>query len=251
MLGALLVDVELASTRRIEADHCGTCTRCLDACPTDAFDGPYQLDARRCISYWTIEHKGPIPDAIADRLDGWVFGCDVCQDVCPWNRKAPPGREPALDAQPGLDQPRPDRLARRATRPTFARSLKGTALARAKRSGLLRNAALILGDAAGGRGRPGAGRPARRRRPGRPRRRRPGRSGGSARPRRSAALRRASDDADPEARAAIARAIERIDVGPGSVDRDVRSGRDRVAVVGAWASAVGRGRRCDRRPGCR
>ena len=91
-LGALLR--RLASwppTRLMSANHCGTCTRCLDACPTDAFAGPYELDARRCISYWTIEHKGPIADEFADRLDGWVFGCDVCQDVCPWNRKAPAG----------------------------------------------------------------------------------------------------------------------------------------------------------------
>ena len=97
------------------ADHCGTCTRCLDACPTDAFAGPYQLDARRCISYWTIEHKGPIPEEFADRLDDWAFGCDVCQDVCPWNRKAPEGRQPELEPRPEWVDP--DLIAWLARRP--------------------------------------------------------------------------------------------------------------------------------------
>ena len=188
VLGSLLVDLELAYDAPFEADHCGTCTRCLDACPTDAFDGPYQLDARRCISYWTIEHKGPIPDEAAERLGGWAFGCDVCQDVCPWNRKAPPGREPALDAEARVDQPRPDRLARRATRPRSRRAIKGTALARSKRSGLLRNAALILGTRRVAEAVPaligGSATPTRS--SGAPR---PGPWAGSARPRPSEALR--------------------------------------------------------------
>jgi epoxyqueuosine reductase len=144
VLGSLLVDIELAYDLPHETNYCGTCTRCLDACPTDAFDGPYQLDPRRCISYWTIEHKGPIPDREAENLGDWAFGCDVCQDVCPWNRKAPGGREPGLDASPGRTNPDLiEWLAEDAA--SFAKSLKGTALARSKRSGLLRNAALILG----------------------------------------------------------------------------------------------------------
>ena len=144
VLGALLVDVELHYDAPHQNDHCGTCTRCLDACPTDAFDGPYQLDARRCLSYWTIEHKGPIPDAVAGSMDAWIFGCDICQDVCPWNRKASGGREPALAPRSGWVQP--DLVEWLASDPAaFAKSLKGTALSRAKRSGLLRNAALILG----------------------------------------------------------------------------------------------------------
>jgi epoxyqueuosine reductase len=144
LLGALLVDVELVADEPHRTSHCGTCTRCLDACPTDAFAAPYVLDARRCISYWTIEHKGLIDPEFADRLDGWVFGCDVCQDVCPWNRKAPAGREPAL--QPSDEWSNPDLIAWLARDPAeFSRVLKGTALSRSKRSGLLRNAALILG----------------------------------------------------------------------------------------------------------
>ena len=98
-LGALLVDAELAYDPPHETDHCGSCTRCLDACPTQAFPGPYQLDARRCISYWTIEHRGMLADSESAELHDWVFGCDVCQDVCPWNRKAPPGRLTEFDAR--------------------------------------------------------------------------------------------------------------------------------------------------------
>jgi len=144
LLGALIVDVELEPDAPHASGHCGTCTRCLDACPTGAFPEPYRLDAGKCISYWTIEHKGSIDEAYADRLDGWVFGCDVCQDVCPWNRKAPDGRTAELDPRPGLSDP--DLIAWLDRDPAeFSRSLKGTALARAKRAGLLRNAALILG----------------------------------------------------------------------------------------------------------
>jgi epoxyqueuosine reductase len=144
VLGALLVDVALRPDPPHQAGHCGTCTRCLDACPTDAFAGPYQLDARRCISYWTIEHKGPIDDDFAGQLGDWVFGCDVCQDVCPWNRKAPPGRTPELGPRP--EWTNPDLIAWLSSDPaSFRRLLKGTALSRARRSGLLRNAALVLG----------------------------------------------------------------------------------------------------------
>jgi epoxyqueuosine reductase len=143
-LGAILVDAELAYDTPHEANHCGTCTRCLDACPTQAFTGPYQLDARRCISYWTIEHRGMLGDSEAAELHDWVFGCDVCQDVCPWNRKAPPGRLPELDQR--AEWTDPDLLEWLTwERDVWKVKLKGTALARTKRSGLLRNAALLLG----------------------------------------------------------------------------------------------------------
>ena len=145
-LGALLVDLDLEPDSPHVTSHCGTCTRCLDACPTGAFDGPYQLDAGRCISYWTIEHRGPIPDEQADRLDGWVFGCDVCQDVCPWNRKAPAGRVGELDArEEWIDPDLVEWLNR--SKGDWKRALRGSALDRARRVGLVRNAALALGSA--------------------------------------------------------------------------------------------------------
>jgi epoxyqueuosine reductase len=144
VLGALLVDIALRPDPVHATSHCGTCTRCLDACPTDAFAGPYQLDARRCISFWTIEHRGAINETMAGALGDWVFGCDVCQDVCPWNRKAPPGRTPELEPRP--EWTNPDLIAWLTSDPArFRQSLKGTALERARRAGLLRNAALVLG----------------------------------------------------------------------------------------------------------
>jgi epoxyqueuosine reductase len=143
-LGAILIDAELVYDAPHRANHCGTCTRCLEACPTQAFVGPYELDARRCISYWTIEHRGPLTDQEAAELHGWVFGCDICQDVCPWNRKAPSGRLPEFDARPEWSDPD---LIEWLTldRSEWQARLKGTALARAKRAGLVRNAALVLG----------------------------------------------------------------------------------------------------------
>ena len=144
VLGSILVDGELVYDEPLATGHCGTCTRCIDACPTDALVEPYQLDARRCLSYWTIEHRGEVPAPIAEKLGDWAFGCDICQDVCPWNRKAPPGPEPALLARP--EWVNPDMIAWLERDPTeFRRQLKGTALARTKRAGLVRNAALILG----------------------------------------------------------------------------------------------------------
>ena len=145
VLGSILVDLELRYDAPVTTNHCGTCTRCIDACPTDAITAPYQLDARKCLSYWTIEHKGEIPGAIASNLGDWAFGCDICQEVCPWNRKAPAGSEPSLNPDP--EWVNPDLIAWLERDPTeFRQRLKGTALARTKRSGLIRNAALILGQ---------------------------------------------------------------------------------------------------------
>ncbi|MDX1420512.1 MAG: tRNA epoxyqueuosine(34) reductase QueG [Rubricoccaceae bacterium] len=86
-IGELIVDVPLAPDDPYSADHCGSCTRCLDACPTGALDQPYQIDSTRCISYWTIEHRGDgFPEGLAREFGTWIFGCDICQDVCPWNK---------------------------------------------------------------------------------------------------------------------------------------------------------------------
>jgi epoxyqueuosine reductase len=144
-IGALLVNLELVPDSPHTASHCGTCTACLDACPTEAFAAPGVLDARRCISYLTIEHRGQIPVDLRDGLGDWLFGCDVCQEVCPWNRKAPPGAEPALQGRPELV--RLDLIELLGlSEEEFRRRFRGTALLRTKRRGLLRNAALVLGN---------------------------------------------------------------------------------------------------------
>lgn len=144
-LSALLTDVELAYDEPHHTAHCGTCRRCLDACPTDAFPEPYVLDARRCISYLTIELREPIPVDLREGLGDWLFGCDVCQDVCPWNTKAPISSEPAF--QPERDLTPADALAILQMDETqFRERFRKSPLIRPKRAGILRNAAIVLGN---------------------------------------------------------------------------------------------------------
>ena len=95
------MDIELEADG-VVTDHCGSCTACLDACPTDAFVAPYKLDASKCISYFTIELKDAIPNEVKGQFDNWAFGCDICQEVCPWNRFATPHDEPAFQPKPEL-----------------------------------------------------------------------------------------------------------------------------------------------------
>jgi epoxyqueuosine reductase len=144
-LAALLTDLELNYDEPHEADHCGTCRACLDACPTQAFVAPYVLDSRRCISYLTIELRGPIPGDLRPGMGEWLFGCDVCQDVCPWNHRAPTADEPAF--QPALDANPLDLIALfQLDDEAFRRRFRHTPLWRPKRRGLLRNAAIVLGN---------------------------------------------------------------------------------------------------------
>jgi epoxyqueuosine reductase len=129
------------------ADRCGTCTACLEACPTRAFVAPYILDARRCISYLTIEHRGEIPEDLRGALHGWVFGCDVCQEVCPWNLSPLTGstRDSAWQARPGLDGPKLLDLWRRSD-DELRTLLKGSAMKRAGVRRLRRNLAVAIGN---------------------------------------------------------------------------------------------------------
>jgi epoxyqueuosine reductase len=144
-LGALLLGLDLAPDAPTTA-HCGTCRRCLDACPTRAFVAPYVLDARRCISYLTIELKGPIPRNLRPLVGNWIYGCDICQEVCPWNRKAPPTDEPAF--QPRGDLAAPELIPLLGmTDEEFRARFRGSPIKRTKRRGLLRNVAVALGNA--------------------------------------------------------------------------------------------------------
>lgn len=146
LIAVILTDVELPPDDVHHTSHCGTCTRCLDACPTNAFPEPGVLDARRCISYWTIEHRGSIPLEIRDGLGEWLFGCDICQDVCPWNRKAPVVEVPSVDAHAVSDGSLDllDLLQR--TDEELAARFADTPLARPGWNGLRRNALVVLGN---------------------------------------------------------------------------------------------------------
>ena len=143
-IGVLLTDLEMEADRPFEADRCGTCRRCLDACPTGAFPEPGVLDARRCISYLTIEARSAMPAQLMPLVGDWLFGCDVCQDVCPWNvRFADETRESRYRARPASDWPTLAEIAAMTER-EFDEAFGETALERPGRAGLARNAAAVL-----------------------------------------------------------------------------------------------------------
>ncbi len=145
-LAEILLGLALQPDTPFTSDHCGSCTRCIEACPTQCILPDRTLDAQRCISYLTIENKGEIPENLRPHLDNWIFGCDVCQMVCPWNlRFAAPPKEAAFAPREGL--PHPDLIASLALTPQeFNRKFKGSPIKRAKRRGYLRNAAVALGN---------------------------------------------------------------------------------------------------------
>jgi epoxyqueuosine reductase len=143
-LGVILSSLELAPDLPAP-DRCGTCTRCLDACPTNAFLAPYQLDANKCISYLTIEKRGSIPAELREGMGRHVFGCDICQDVCPWNRKAPATQTPEFQARERLVNPALQWLAEMKA-DEFRETFRGSPVRRAKLRGVRRNAVIAMGN---------------------------------------------------------------------------------------------------------
>jgi epoxyqueuosine reductase len=142
-LAVILTDLDIGLDAPFEADRCGSCRRCLEACPTGAFPEPRVLDSRRCISYLTIEHRGPLTADQAAMLDGWVFGCDICQEVCPWNVKfAAAADDPALEADPAIARLDLSQLVDLGDA-DFERRYGHTALARAGPKGMRRIARLL------------------------------------------------------------------------------------------------------------
>ena len=144
-LAAVLTDIELAYDTARETDHCGTCRACLDACPTGAFPQPYVLDASRCISYLTIELREAVPHELRSGVGEWLFGCDVCQEVCPWNSRAPLSRQATFGPREGND-PMDIVALFDLDEAAFRARFRQTPLWRPRRRGLLRNAAIVLGN---------------------------------------------------------------------------------------------------------
>lgn len=143
VLGTILLDRDLEPDAPF-AERCGPCALCLPACPTGAIPSPGFVDSRRCISFWTIERRGPIPPEMAGRLHGWIFGCDLCQVACPWNRPQLASSEVDLVPRPGQRALAIADLLRLGE-PDYRRRFHGTALARARMDGLVRNACLLAG----------------------------------------------------------------------------------------------------------
>jgi len=136
-IAELILDLELESDHPV-TDHCGSCTACIDACPTDAITSPYQVDGSKCISYFTIELKDALPTEFKGKMDDWMFGCDVCQDVCPWNKFSKPHEEPLFKPHPELLQMTSSDWTE-LTAETFQKVFKDSAVKRTKLEGLTRN----------------------------------------------------------------------------------------------------------------
>jgi epoxyqueuosine reductase len=143
-LGVILTSLELEADLPAP-DRCGTCTRCIEACPTGAILAPYQLDSNRCISYLTIEKRGAIPEELREGMGRHVFGCDICQDVCPWNRKAPITAAPEFAPRDGLVNPSLDWLAQMPAE-EFRETFRGSPIRRTKHRGIRRNTAIAMGN---------------------------------------------------------------------------------------------------------
>ena len=152
-IGSLFVAMELVASTPFEGDKCGGCTRCLKACPTGAFVAPKVLDATQCISYLTIENRAAIPEPLRERVGEWLYGCDICQEVCPWNVKfakaLPPDSPFAARTALGGDAPTLARRLLAMSHDDFVEAFRGSAMKRAKLPGLKRNAAVVLGNAGG------------------------------------------------------------------------------------------------------
>ncbi len=149
-IGSLFVDLELAPDAPFEADRCGSCRRCIDACPTDAIVAPHELDARRCVSYLTIELRDEIPEELRTPMGGLIYGCDICQEVCPYNQKFARELSEQAFAPRAKITGRDSRSLARAlldmSRAEFSAAFKGSPMKRAKLRGLKRNAAVVLGN---------------------------------------------------------------------------------------------------------
>jgi epoxyqueuosine reductase len=143
-LGVILTSMELQPDMPAP-DRCGSCTRCIEACPTDALLNAYELDSNRCIAYLTIEKRGSIPEELRVGIGQQVFGCDICQDVCPWNRKAPHSATPEFAAREGLVNPALEWLAEMSAE-EFRERFRGSPIRRAKYAGLRRNVAIAIGN---------------------------------------------------------------------------------------------------------
>ena len=137
-LAELIVDIELSYDYPFQTDHCGSCTRCIDACPTQAILSNSTVDGSKCISYLTIELKDAIPNEFKNKTEGWMFGCDICQDVCPWNRFSKPHSEPLFNPHKELLE-MDTRDWQELTQETFGKIFKKSAVKRTKFSGLQRN----------------------------------------------------------------------------------------------------------------